>query len=122
MAQTAAQLAFATALGKYEAFALANLLVGDLVDSDGTARMLKMGKVAGLSTGAVAVATSVVDFANAFPNGLDLVILSMQDLTGGTVTGIYTSAESAAGFTINVNVTTAGSGTTVAISYIAIGH
>ena len=122
MPQTAAQKTFAQNLGKFESFSLANLLVGDLVDSDGAARMVKAGKVTGLSTGAVALVTSVVDFANAFPGGVDLIILSMQDLTGGTVTGIYSSAESAASFTINANVTTAGAGTTVAVSWLAFGH
>ena len=122
MSQTTSQKTYAQNLGQFESFGLANLLVGDLVDSDGTARMIKAGQVTGISTAAVAVATSVVDFTNAFPNGVDLIILSMQDLTGGVVTGVYTSAESKTGFTINANVTTAGAGTTVAVSWLAFGH
>lgn len=100
--------------------------VGAIAASDGVSagELMKSGAVTGVSIAATGVVTSAVTFTNAFPAALDNVILTLRNPSAqtGAFGGVWTTSESATGFTINVDVTTAVAGGTVSVGYIAVGH
>ena len=85
---------------------------------------LKSGNATGLSGGTAAVVTSAIAFSTAFPNDLDNVLLSIRTPSSQSLVfgGLWTTSESAGGFTINANVTTAVSSSTFAVGWLALGH
>lgn len=97
--------------------------VGGLAASDGlvAGEHVKAGTVS-VSVAATGVATTAVSFAAAFATGCDAVFLTLEGLGGAVINGgPYVSSVSATGFSANLDVTTAGTGS-VTIYYVAFGH
>lgn len=86
--------------------------------------LIKSGVVVGLSGAAVAVVTSAVAFGAAFPNALDNVEFTIRtpSAQGIGFGGVWSTAESAAGFTVNVDVTALVAASTFDVGWVAYGH
>ena len=88
----------------------------------GTGEQIAAGTATGLSVASVATATATVTLPTAFPTSCDYVVATVSSAVGSAVLGpISITGKSATGFTINLPVTTAGSGT-VSVDWVAFGH
>ncbi len=99
---------------------------GALAKSDGlqAGELVKSGTVTGVSVAATGVVTSAVTLTAAFPTALDNVMLTLRNPSAqtGVFGGLWTTLEGTAGFTINLDVTTAITSGTANIGWIAFGH
>ena len=75
-----------------------------------------------ISVTATGVQTATVTFSSDFPTGINVVLFGVRNVGAGASVGApYSSAESKSGFTINLDVTTAGTGTAT-VSYLVLGY
>ena len=86
--------------------------------------LIKSGNITGLSGAAAGVVSAAVAFTTAFPTALDNIALTIRTPSVQTLVfgGLWTTAESAAGFTANADVTTAVAASTFAVGWLAFGH
>lgn len=86
----------------------------------------QVGLEAGLAIDAAAVVQKAVVLATPYPTSLDRVFLTLREPTeqDARFGGVWTTAETQAGFTINVAVATASgtAGATVNVGWQAVGH
>lgn len=94
---------------------------GDKATVGGSSFTYQDGSVS-VSTAATGVQTAAVAFTPNLAVGVDLVLFGVRNLPSGAVVGVpYTTGESTTGLTINVDVTTAATGS-VTVSYMIVGH
>ncbi len=118
--------ASATTISSVKQAAQSAAKVGSLAASDGVAagELVKTGSVTGLSGAAAGVVTSAVVFTNSYPTATDNVLLTLLDPSSQGIVfgGVWVTAVSDTGFTLNVNVTTAVTGSTFSVAWLALGH
>lgn len=99
---------------------------GALAASDGTVagELVKVGAINGLSGAATGVVTANVAFTNDFPTATDNVQLTILTPSAQAIVfgGLWVTAVTNSGFTINANVTTADAGSTFDVGWLALGH
>lgn len=100
--------------------------VGALAANQGlvSGEIVKSGVATGISIAATGVVTDTVSFTVGFPTALDNVLLTLANpsAAGAAFGGLWWSNGGVDGFTINLNVTTAVSGATISVAWLALGH
>jgi hypothetical protein len=75
-----------------------------------------------ISVAATGTQTATVTYATAFPTSSDVILPSIGNLGGAVLSGgVSFSNATVSGFTLNIDVATAGTGDAT-FTYLAIGH
>ena len=121
---------------------LGNLVTGGIVETNGITGSVTIsspsvrriwtnpdpeaGQVTGISTGSLGLRTATVTYPRAYPSGVTPIVqLTLQSPTDSNSRfgGIWASAVTNTGFTINIAITTSGvAGSTVSCTWIATSY